>query len=1019
MEKIIQPVFYASWALWLLYSYILLLLKRNVAPAASEGGTGIPGGLGRHSVVGMLLSTIAVFSLFFLLTGDFKSDSIFFIENYHYKLTDGQKEVVIGNSVEGTDITLENPSADGRHLKLIFEDGHFEARDISDNKRVYLNGKYLDRTKLKEGDEIEIGGKETFKVLKFSPQYPLGRSITFSIKKKGQEKSQRITLHTLLDKSVTIRGAASLTYETRSRFLGADIYYIIVFFMIFLLCVGIYLYLKNGLNGALLLLMMASLPFGAGFIPARVQGIMILIFVPFIIYIERRRKTRWKWGSILVFLLYASVFLLPMLLRMEGDFTLGHIHSSRKNAPAIRVTGGNSEGAFELFDRREKLAYEETHEVILGHTLYRLRVDETAVVLSPVDPEKVNISGDYNAIISNLSEVTPGNNYVYLKFPHEFDRLPAESLAGKEEITVTGKKGNSVTLSKFVNEHYRFYLLGLIFMIAVPFWLFWFFYRSRFYRINFVVYNFVYFMLGLGYVIFGALALYNNSYFKNFSKFRDSALPLFVGLFLVFLLLSRYNRFLVFLFRVFRQKRYHIPFLVSMVLVLPVNYSPFFLIGGVLFFLFVFVFRLGRGIIYEYKNARSYPLDIKRVIETPVCSFEDKGNQRLFFGLGGILNRKGWNYLLIADLLLLLALFFIVLQLFLGGELGVSVGGFFFLPIELGKILLTLYFADWVSRIDKGMAFNVVWVYMLVLVPFGLLIFFLRDFSPLMVFAFVFFYHLVKIKKYVLLRFLLFGLGLWAIREVVVTMGNYSFPYRLFAVGFSLPILFILLRVWFKRRHGTHSGRGIIIAKKVLLTLVLVFILIVGNHAVLSRHLPVPRVLADRVNVWLNPWQDYNLSYQYVNSLWLMKGAGTYGKSADALTAAARVPLIEKDLSFTLYVSVMGMVGIGLLFLTLFLIAVVVIRRRGSRWHGYVLEFLTIIFFAQLLLPVLYVVGLLPLMGQPQPFLSYSNNLLLLFVLPFSFLMIILSQDSSPGIGTNGSNAADSPGRASKKFLPR
>jgi cell division protein FtsW (lipid II flippase) len=34
--------------------------------------------------------------------------------------------------------------------------------------------------------------------------------------------------------------------------------------------------------------------------------------------------------------------------------------------------------------------------------------------------------------------------------------------------------------------------------------------------------------------------------------------------------------------------------------------------------------------------------------------------------------------------------------------------------------------------------------------------------------------------------------------------------------------------------------------------------------------------------------------------------------------------------------------------------------------------------------------GLLPVMGQPLPFLSYSNNLLLLFALPFSFLMIIL-----------------------------
>lgn len=523
-------------------------------------------------------------------------------------------------------------------------------------------------------------------------------------------------------------------------------------------------------------------------------------------------------------------------------------------------------------------------------------------------------------------------------------------------------------------------------------------------------------MLALGYVMFGALALYDNSYFKNFSKFRDSALPLFVVLFLGFLLLSRYNRFLVFLYRVFRQKMYHIPFLIALILVLAANYSLVFLIAGVVYFIFVFGFRLRRGIAHEYKNAHSYPLNIKKIIETPVCSFETRENKRLFFGLGGILNKKGWNCLLIADLLLLLALFFIVLQLFLGGEVGVSLGGFFFLPIELGKILLTIYFADWVSRIDKGMEFNVLWVYGLVLVPFLLLIVFLKDFAPLIVFAFVFFYHIIKIKKTILFKLLLIGSGLVLLWLAARGLGNYTFPFRLFAIIFSIPLLLIFLRLWHKKKSPGSSG--FFMAKKLLLVLVLISILVIMNYTAFTRHLPVPRVLADRASTWLNPWQDYDLSYQYINSLWLMKGTGTFGRSADALTAAGQVPLIEKDLTFALYVGGLGTAGTALLFLTLFLTAAVVFRQTASQWHCYVLEFLAVIFAAQFLVPAMYAVGLLPLMGQPLPFLSYSNNMLLLFALPFSFLMILLSnQDPTDSMGTNGSNEVTQNGRANKKFL--
>ena len=166
--------------------------------------------------------------------------------------------------------------------------------------------------------------------------------------------------------------------------------------------------------------------------------------------------------------------------------------------------------------------------------------------------------------------------------------------------------------------------------------------------------------------------------------------------------------------------------------------------------------------------------------------------------------------------------------------------------------------------------------------------------------------------------------------------------------------------------------------------------------AVWHSNISVPRVLGDRIDSWLNPWQDYNLSYQFVNSLWLMKGAGLLGNPTQVMEQAVHVPLIEQDLSFSLYIGVFGLAGIAFLFATLvmlvFLIHRLVTRFRDGpfRWEVYVIEFLTVIFCAQFIFPALYVVGLLPIMSQPLPFLSYSNNMLLLFSLPFSLLIMVL-----------------------------
>ncbi|HLP47944.1 MAG TPA: FHA domain-containing protein, partial [Candidatus Kapabacteria bacterium] len=458
MANILQQVLYISWALWLLYAYLILILKKNISP---DPQTYLPSRiLDRYFVfkfigkipkmwvtfTGMFLSTIAIFSLFFLLTQDFKADSNFFIKDYEYKITRQQKEIIIGNSETDTDITLENAWAAERHLKIIPGGTYFEVQDISGDKKVDIDGRSLSQAILKVGDEIEIGDKEKIRILKINPQLPLGRSLTVSLTRNGKREISPITIHTLLNKKMTLgeKGAALLEYIPNKRFLGNSIYYAIVFVMVFLLSMAIYFYLRKHFNGALLLLMMISLAFGAGYITTRMQGLIILLFLPAIFYVEKKRKTHWKGSSVLIIILYVSMFFLPKLLRLDGDFTLDYAHYSRQETPSVKVipagaasatdvsAAGINQNSYDLFDKRETLDYGKMYEVILGHTRYHMRVDNTVVSLSPRDPEKIKISRDFAAITGDLSEVKPGNNYIYLKFPHDFVPVPAKTIENKE-----------------------------------------------------------------------------------------------------------------------------------------------------------------------------------------------------------------------------------------------------------------------------------------------------------------------------------------------------------------------------------------------------------------------------------------------------------------------------------------------------------------------------------------------------------------------------------------------------------
>jgi len=1023
LKQSLQIVAYACWIIWLVFAATAAHNPRRSPRRAPSRGPGF------RSLAGMILSTLTLLAMMGWIGYEYKSASNLFIEGYQHTVSGKSPVVVVGRDPDVCDIALENAEAADAHVRLHLMEDRFLVENISRSKNVDVNGAYLNQWNLRRGDEIEIDGRDRIRILDIGAQYPLGRSLRLGVRRAEAAEETVLTLPTFLTKRITLRYGpvarprvdfttltlpgpqatiATIANEFSRPWGGINPYYIVVFLVILVLSLGIFLYLKNHFNGALFLLLVAFLPFFSGWIPLGTQGLIAGAFLIPVVYCQRRRHSRMGPGMIAVVLAFFAILALPRGMKMDGSFTLAAAPGTI-GKHTLRLSRGDTHPFLE--DLRVSLEYDRDHTLILGYTRYRFRATPGSVSIQPLDPERLPVPEDLTAVISGTDTVAPGGKYLHLKFPPGFAPLPGKDLLGRKRWSISDGRGNSLELTRQENTTYPRFVSGLALIVA-GFWLFWLLNhilplsgRKRelgglLTRGNAFIYNFTYFMLALGYLMFGALALHNNYFLKNFEKFRTRILIAFMLGFFLLLLLSRHNRWLMFARRILSHKKFHVPLLIILVLLMLSRISVVFGVLAAVYAVVVFGVRLGRDAITEYINTRSRPLVLKVIGEKPITELKSVSNQRLFFGLGRVLYRQGWNYITSADLLLLLSLFFILIQIFLGGELGVSVAGFFFLPIELGKILLTIYFADWVSRIDRGMHLNVLWIYALVLVPFLLLIVFLKDFSPLLVFAFVFLYHIIKIKKPASFKVVLVALVFGALAVTVVHVQAYTMPFtktpynHILSACVVLFVLLALLRVWVGRYRTLKPWRKALVS---LLLLALAAGTIAGVHAFRGG---VPRVLGDRLTSWINPWEDYDLSYQFINSLWLMKDSGLWGRPAEALDVAVHVPLVEQDLSFSLYVSVMGWLGVALIFATL-LVLVLTIHRlaaisRGDdrmRWEAYVLEFLAVIFSAQFVFPALYVAGLLPIMSQPIPFLSYSNNMLLLFTLPFSVLLMVLARN--------------------------
>ena len=714
--------------------------------------------------------------------------------------------IIIGNSPPAH-LIIYNPRSDRQHLKITFHPRGFSAKNLSRRRRVEFDGEDLDMALLRPGQGMKAGD-ETLLLRKITPM-PFSSEVKINL---GEERKLRF----LLNSKVKIK-RGNYTWVLASvppSFLGINIFFWEIFIALLLTFSGLYLFFRGFyLSAAGIFLALSS-----ALLPVLLFPALILIFWGF--FKEKRPE-----GALAVVL-----YLLPLLF------------------PPVLGVKVRDNGSYYHFERRFSYG---NHRVILGRTLYSLKVSPGRVEMIPSGVE--GFSGNFDKFLYSPLKIK-SNRFLYLPFPVDFPPTPCQG----KRVLLKGTSGElelsgaGMGVLKF---SLPFILVFLLYLVSLAF------------GGKFVPTTVFFFLLTAGGIFIKTAGIFDPAFsFISRSYLKLGIIP---AAFLYLFLLPGFTKSLLSFFRyVFR------------------GFSP--------------------------KESAA------------LVKLEGRGR----FSLFEVLNRPLGGQILWVDFLFILSLILIAGQFLMGGEAGIRGGGFSLQFFEAGKILLAIYLADWLFRAEENrFRYPFALPYLLVFLPFFLLIFTLGDFSPLAVFLPAILAHFLLISR----------------------------PLRI-----KIPLMLL--------------GGGIL-AVGVFLSLRFFF----------------PSDVALRLYSWLEPGVFSRSSEQFLRAFWLFKTGGLAGNFPWGFVNSHSVPLLLFDFPLALFVSNFGLAGAFLLVFTFLSLLPDLFRGPGhtyqGRWNFYVLSFSHLVFLSQVSLPFLILVGLLPVMGQPLPFLSKANSDLLLFVLPF-FLLI-------------------------------
>ena len=154
---------------------------------------------------------------------------------------------------------------------------------------------------------------------------------------------------------------------------------------------------------------------------------------------------------------------------------------------------------------------------------------------------------------------------------------------------------------------------------------------------------------------------------------------------------------------------------------------------------------------------------------------------------------------------------------------------------------------------------------------------------------------------------------------------------------------------------------------------------------------------ADRINVWLNPWNDgeggYGTGFQIIHSFYAFAEGGIFGVGlGNSREKFLYLPEAETDFIYSIIGEELGMIGaLAVLFLFIvFLIAGLRIAAKAPDEFGKLLAGgLTVMLVGQAFLNMACATGLFPTTGKPLPFISSGGSSVISSLLIVGMLMSV------------------------------
>lgn len=198
----------------------------------------------------------------------------------------------------------------------------------------------------------------------------------------------------------------------------------------------------------------------------------------------------------------------------------------------------------------------------------------------------------------------------------------------------------------------------------------------------------------------------------------------------------------------------------------------------------------------------------------------------------------------------------------------------------------------------------------------------------------------------------------------------------------------LVLSCLFLTMYGVARQRVVMVAFGLLMMLAGFYV---------SSHFGISHTVADRIQIWLSPWDNYvRGGDQLVQGLWSLATGGASGMGL-GLGDPGLVPASHTDFVITTLGEELGFAGLLILFLlyAALIYKGVVIALHSADPYAFFLAFgLTLLVALQILLISLGVFGLIPLSGVVSPFLSYGRTSM---IANFAIIGILLSLSAQPG----------------------